>query len=115
MSGQLKPGTSSPVVVRDRIYTVNSSGVLTCGAIKDGKRLWQIRMEGKKFSATPIASGERLYCVNEDGLLQIIDCSGDEGKVTSSLALGEVVLGTPSVAGNAIFVRSDGHVWKIGG
>ena len=115
VSGQLKPGTSSPVIVRDRIYTVNSSGVLTCGAIKDGKRLWQIRMEGKKFSATPIASGERLYCVNEDGLLQIIDCSGDEGKVTSSLALGEVVLGTPSVAGDAIYVRSDGHVWKIGG
>lgn len=115
VSGQMRPSTSSPVVAGDRIYTVNGVGVLTCGAVKDGKRLWQIRMEGKKFSATPIVAGDRLYIVNEDGVLQIIDCSGKEGEVASTLKLGETVLGTPSVANGAIYVRSDGHVWKIGG
>ncbi|MBG89205.1 MAG: pyrrolo-quinoline quinone [Verrucomicrobiales bacterium] len=114
VSGQLKPGTSSPVVMGQNIFTVNSIGVLTCGDINGGKRLWQIRMKGKKFSATPVAAGGFLYAVNEEGLVQVIDVKGEEGEVISTLDLGETVLGTPSVARNSLFIRSDGRVWKIG-
>lgn len=115
VSGRLKPGTSSPLILGKRIFTVNSSGVLTCGDTVTGDRLWQIRMKGKKFSATPVASSGYIYAVNEDGLLQVIDFKGEEGEVISSLELGEVVLSTPSIANDAIFVRSDKHLWKIGG
>jgi len=115
VSGRLKPGTSSPLVVGNRIYTLNSSGVLTCGDTTSGERLWQIRMKGKKFSATPLAAGGYLYAVNEDGVLQVVDPRGEEGRVISSLDLGEVVLSTPSIGDNAIYIRSDGHLWKIGG
>jgi outer membrane protein assembly factor BamB len=115
VSGQLKPGTSSPVVVGKNIFTVNSAGVLTCGEITEGKRLWQIRMKGKKFSATPVYAGGYLYAVNEEGLVQVIDIQGEEGEVISSLDLDEVVLGSPSVARGSLFIRSDRHVWKIGG
>jgi outer membrane protein assembly factor BamB len=115
VSGQLKPGTSSPVVVGKNIFTVNSAGVLTCGEISEGKRLWQIRMKGKKFSATPVFAGGYLYTVNEQGLVQVIDIKGEEGEVISTLDLDETILGTPSIAAGSLFIRSDRHVWKIGG
>jgi outer membrane protein assembly factor BamB len=115
VSGRLKPGTSSPLILGNRIFTMNSSGVLTCGDTGNGDRLWQIRMEGKKFSATPLASNDHIYAINEAGVLQVVEYQGEEGKVISTLELGEVVLSTPSIADNAIFVRSDGHLWRIGG
>ncbi len=112
-SGQLRPGTASPVVVGDRVYTLNDGGILTCGDAKDGKRLWQLRMKGP-FSATPLAAGGHLYCVNEKGLVQVVDPSAPEGAVVSELDLGQTVIGTPSIAAGSLFVRSDGKLWRIG-
>ncbi|MGB0580799.1 MAG: PQQ-binding-like beta-propeller repeat protein [Limisphaerales bacterium] len=114
VSGRLKPGTSSPLVLGDKIFTVNSSGVLSCGSIKDGDRLWQVRMKGKKFSATPVATRQYIYSVSESGTLQAINFRGAEGEIVSTLELGQTVLSTPSIANGAIYVRSDGKLWKIG-
>ncbi|MBN8281412.1 MAG: PQQ-binding-like beta-propeller repeat protein, partial [Gammaproteobacteria bacterium] len=60
----LRPGTSSPVVSGDRVYTINGAGVLSCGDAKDGNRLWQLRMKGP-FSASPVMAGRFLYVPNE--------------------------------------------------
>jgi outer membrane protein assembly factor BamB len=112
-SGQLRPATSSPVVLNKRVFTLNDAGVLTCGDAADGKRLWQLRLKGP-FSATPVAAGVFLYCVNEKGLLQVVDTTEPEGAITSQLDLGRVVLGTPSISRGAIYVRSDAKLWKLG-
>jgi len=111
-SGQLRPATASPIVVRQRVYTLNDAGVLSCGNTSDGTRLWQLRLKGP-FSATPVAAGGFLYCVNEKGLLQVVDTSAPEGAVASELDLGKTVLSTPSIAQNAIYVRSDAKLWKL--
>lgn len=112
-STQLRPGTPSPVVFGGRVYSLNDGGILTCGDGSDGKRLWQLRIKGP-FSATPISAGGRLYCVNEAGLVQVVDPTQNEGTVTSELALGQTVIGTPSISTGSLFVRSDGRLWRIG-
>jgi hypothetical protein len=38
-----------------------------------------------------------------------------EGKVVSTLDLKEVIIGTPSIAGGAVYIRSDKALVKIGG
>ena len=112
-SAQLRPGTSSPLVVGDRVFTLNDGGILTCGDAKEGGRLWQLRLKGP-FSATPVSAGGLLYCVNEKGLVQVVDPSKPEGAVVSELDLGQVIIGTPSIAADSLFVRSDGRLWRIG-
>jgi outer membrane protein assembly factor BamB len=112
-SAQLRPGTPSPLVLEDRVFTLNDGGILTCGDANDGKRLWQLRLKGP-FSATPVVAGNLLYCVNENGLVQVVDPSKPEGEVVSELDLGQTVIGTPSIAANSLFVRSDGKLWRIG-
>jgi outer membrane protein assembly factor BamB len=112
-SGQLRPATSSPVVANQRVFTLNDAGVLTCGEAAEGKRLWQLRLKGP-FSATPVGAGNLLYCVNEKGVLQVVDIAAPEGGIVSELALGKTILSTPSIANGAIYVRSDGKLWKLG-
>ena len=112
-SGQLRPATASPVVLNQRVFTLNDAGVLSCGDAKDGNRLWQLRLKGK-FSATPLAAGVFLYCVNDKGRLQVVDTTQPEGAVTSELDLGQTILSTPAISDGAIYVRSDGKLWKLG-
>ncbi len=113
-SGQLRPGTPSPLVLGERVYVLNDGGVLTCGQTSDGARVWQLRMKGP-FTSTPVASGHHLYAVNEKGLLQVVDTTKPEGEVVSELNLGETILATPSISGGALYLRSDGTLWKIKG
>ena len=110
----LRPDTSSPVVFGGRTYTLNSAGVLTCGDAADGRRVWQLRLKGP-FSATPVVAGGHLYCVNEKGVLQVVDPSAPEGAVVGEQDLGQTVLATPSIAGNALYIRSDRRLWRLVG
>lgn len=112
-SAQLRPGTSSPLVLGERVFTLNDGGILSCGDTADGRRLWQLRLKGP-FSATPVAAGGFIYCVNEKGLVQVVDPTKPEGEVVGELDLGQTIIGTPSIAAGSLFVRSDGKLWRIG-
>ena len=109
----MRPGTSSPLVLGERVFTMNDGGILSCADAADGKRLWQLRLKGP-FSATPVSAGGFLYCVNEKGLVQVVDPSKPDGVVVSELDLAQAVIGTPSIAAGSLFVRSDGKLWRIG-
>ena len=110
-SSQLRPSTPSPVVVGDRVFTMNDAGVLSCGDTAAGRRLWQLRLKGP-FSASPVAAGAFIYAVNEAGLLQVVDTSKPEGELVSEVDLKQTVLSTPSISGGAIYLRSDRTLWK---
>ncbi len=110
-----RPGTASPIVIGDKVYTINGAGVLSCADRKTGERLWRSRLKGP-FSASPVAGANGLiYVVSETGVIQVVDPgSEEENKVTSEYELGETILGTPSLDNGALYVRSDGHLWKFG-
>jgi outer membrane protein assembly factor BamB len=112
-SAQLRPGTPSPVLIGERLFTLNDGGVLTCGNAASGERLWQLRLKGP-FSSTPVAAGPFIYCVNEKGLAQVVDSSKPEGEVVSELDLAEKFLSTPAIAGRAIYLRGNTRLWKFG-
>jgi hypothetical protein len=68
------------------------------------------------MSASPVAAGERVYCVNEKGLVQAVRVAGQaEGDVVSEIDLGDTILSTPALTGGALYVRSDQTLWKFGG
>jgi outer membrane protein assembly factor BamB len=110
--GRLPPGTASPIVLEGRIYVINNANVLVCGNLEDGKLLWRLRLTGP-FSASPVAAAGYLYFVNEEGLAQVVRPGDKAGELVSENALGEVILATPAVADGGLYVRSDGHLWKI--
>ncbi|MFA6543495.1 MAG: PQQ-binding-like beta-propeller repeat protein [Limisphaerales bacterium] len=113
-NNQLTPSTASPVVLAGRVFTLNSAGILSCGDIKDGRRLWQLRTTGP-HSATPVGFGKHLVLVNEKGLVQIVNTGAPEGEIVSKLDLADTIIGTPSIGAGALFIRSDKALVKLGG
>lgn len=110
---QLRPGTSSPIIVGDNIYIINRAGVLNAAKKDTGERLWRLRLDGS-FSGSPVSSNGHIYVASErKGVFQSIDINGKEGMLRGSIELGETILGTPAIANNSIFIRSDRHLWKI--
>jgi len=113
-SNRLAVGNSSPVIYDGKVYLLASrSGVLTCGDTEDGKLLWQLRLAGT-FWATPVVANGHLYCANQDGKVFVVKLAGDEkGELVATNELGETFLASPAVADNAMYLRSDKHLWKV--
>lgn len=111
--GKLGPATASPIVLGDKVFILNSAGVLNAAEVSTGKLAWQLRLKGP-FTASPVGSGKYLVAINEAGLGQVVDISGEKGQVVSENDIKETILATPAIGGDAIYVRSDKHLWKIG-
>lgn len=109
-----RPGTASPLVIGDRVHVINGAGVLSCADRTSGERLWRMRLKGP-ISSSPIAAGNgHLYVFSETGVGQCVALGEDQGEVVSAIELGETILGTPSLSDGALYVRSDGKLWKFG-
>ena len=113
-SGALQPGSASLVAGPDKVYAINGGGVLASADIKTGKVLWRLRLEGT-YWGTPVVARSRLYAINQDGTAVVVDVSGPRGKRIGKGSFGETILCSPAVAEGAMFVRSDRHLWKLGG
>lgn len=109
---RLGPSGASPVIRDGRIYTVNRSGVLSCGDARTGQMLWRLRLQGR-FWASPVGVGNRLYLVNTEGLAQVVKDTGSRGKLIGTGNFSETIQATPAVAHGALFVRSDARLWKV--
>ena len=111
-SSRLRPDTASLLVHRDRVYSLNSAGVLGCGDAASGQRLWQLRLDGP-FGGSPVVVDNHLYAFNEEGMAQVVDLSAPEGRIAGEMDLGEMIQSSPAISNGAIYVRSNQRIWKI--
>ncbi|MCX6907055.1 MAG: PQQ-binding-like beta-propeller repeat protein [Verrucomicrobia bacterium] len=110
----LAPGTPSPVVQGDRIFTLAGGGKLCCGKTATGERLWSLQLKGA-FSSSPVLAAGKLYTASEKGVVRIVDVTKPEGgQIISELDLAQTILCTPAIANGALYIRSDAKLWKFG-
>ncbi len=74
---------------------------------------WRTRLKGG-FTASPIVVDGRLYAFSDAGVGELVKLGEKNGQIVSEHDFKEKILGTPAVCDNAIYVRSDQHLWKIG-
>jgi outer membrane protein assembly factor BamB len=106
------PLTPSVLLVGDELYAVNDAGIASCWDAKTGKLHWQERIEGN-YSASPIAAGGRIYFQNETGTGTVLKAGREFAKLATN-SLGEPTLASYGVAENALFIRTDRHLYRIG-
>ncbi len=109
---RLSPKTSSPAVYNDRIYMLNDAGILNCAEVKTGKIIWRQRLKGP-FTSSPITAADHLYAFSEEGLGQVVKLHDKRGEIVATRNFEEKIFGTPSMSDDALYVRSDKHLWKI--
>lgn len=112
-SNKLRPQRCSPVASNDRIYMGRGS-TLMAGSISDGSELWTTRL-GKLSNvwATPVMTATGIYVVDSDGKVIVVEDQGDKGEVIGKADLGESVLASPAVAGDALYFRSERGLIKV--
>jgi outer membrane protein assembly factor BamB len=111
---KLNPGTASPLLIGDSLFVINNAGVLIKASMENGDEAWKLRLKGP-ISGSPVGAGHHLYIASERGDFQVIDTTTKEGEVVQTLELKETILCTPAVSGKAVFIRSDGKLWRLNG
>ena len=109
-SNKVAPGNASTVVDGEKVYGLRGS-VLACGNAADGESLWERRLKGT-FWATPVVASGHIYCANQEGQCFVVKAN-EEGEVVATNEVGEPVLGSPAVAGDALYVRGEKHLIKV--
>jgi outer membrane protein assembly factor BamB len=91
-------------------------GIATCYDARDGKELWQDRLNGK-FSASPIAVRGLIYVQDEAGETLVIK-PGDALQIVARNQLGatpeETFRSTLAPSEGQLFFRSDRAVYCVG-
>jgi len=105
------PRRSSFVVVDDSIFMVNDSGVAACLDAFSGKVIWKKRI-GNEFSASLIQDADRIYFFDQKGKTTVVKASR-EFEVLAENELDEGFMASPAVSGNALFVRTKTHMYRI--
>ena len=107
--------TPSALVHEGRAYLVHDTGVLTVLDARTGQQIYKVRVGGggQTFSASPVGAGHRVLLLTEEGTTFVLD-SGAEYKEIAKNDLGEMSLASPAVAGDALYIRTESKLYKIG-
>ena len=106
------PLTPSVVVAGDELYGVADSGIATCWDAKTGTVHWQERLEGN-YSASPIVAEGKIFFLSEEGVGTVVKAAQTFEKIATN-KLEERALASYAVADGALFIRTAGHLYRIG-
>jgi outer membrane protein assembly factor BamB len=95
------------------LFSVKENGTAVCLDAKDGKVVWQERIPGGTYAASPVWAEGRLYCLSESGETVVIN-AGREFKVLQQNPLNDPCQASPAVSNGQFFIRSVGHLYCIG-
>lgn len=110
MDGQL-PQKPSMLLVDDELYFVTDKGIGMCLDARTGAENWKERIEGN-YSASPLFANGQIYLFSQEGKTVVVNASKQFEKVAESTLDGGF-MSSPAVAGDALFVRTDTHLYRI--
>lgn len=106
------PRTPTPILVGDELYMVSDRGVASCLDAKTGRRHWRHRVGGN-HSASLVYGDGKIYFQSEEGEGTVIE-AGRKFVALSRNPMRERSLASYAIAGGAIFLRTEKHLYRIG-
>lgn len=115
-SPKLATGYTSPLVYQDHVYGIGRAGTLVCADLKTGRDVWSERVsKGKgQFWASPIAADGKIFTFDDAGTCTVME-AGDKVKQVAVNDLKAEIMGTPAIAGKAIFIPTSSGLYCIAG
>jgi hypothetical protein len=105
------PKRSSPLLVGRELYLVADNGIASCLDAASGQVHWTERLGGG-YSASPVLAGGRIYFFAEDGTTTVIR-PGTTFQLLAENRLDGRIMASPAFAGDAVFLRTDTHLWRL--
>jgi outer membrane protein assembly factor BamB len=105
----------SPLVLDGLVYTIKNGGILTVLRADTGEvvKTGRVGSAPASYSASPVATGGRIYFANEDGILAVVR-AGKEWELMASNDLGEPLFATPALSDGRIYVRGQKSLFSFG-
>lgn len=108
---QQVPTKPSPLLIDGLLYAIADSGAASCLEAETGEVVWSERLSGT-YSASPIYVDGRIYFCNEDGETTVL-APGESPEVLAVNRLDGALWASPAVAGQALYLRTDTHLYRI--
>ena len=109
--GKRIPANASQILIGERLFMVSEKGTASCVEAATGRFVWRQRLGGQYWSS-PIAVAGRIYFFRYDGLCTVI-APGEEFKQLAANRLDGRMMASPAVAGEALFPRTETHLYRI--
>lgn len=111
------PAQPSPLLVGERLYLVNDSGLASCLDAKTGAAKWRERIPSKnetsgQFSASPLFADGRIYFFDRQGMTTVIE-PGDTMKVLAKNELEDGFMASAAVVGKSLILRTKKALYRI--
>jgi outer membrane protein assembly factor BamB len=105
----------SPLVLDGLVYTIKNGGILTVLRADTGEvvKTGRVGSAPASYSASPVATGGRIYFANEDGMVTVVR-AGKEWEAVASNDLGEPLFATPALSDGRIYVRGQKSLFSFG-
>ncbi len=111
---KIKRGVSnkpSILLIDDLIYMVGDAGIASCIEAKTGEMVWQKRIGGE-YSASPVYADGKVWFFSEEGKTTVIK-PGRAFEMLAENRLDDGFLASPAIAGNAFYLRTRTHLYKV--
>ena len=103
------PYNPSPLFYDGRVYVLYDRGLISCFDSKTGKILYDRERlsQGAGFTSSPWATGENIFCLNEDGNCYVLR-AGDKFTLRHVNRLGDddMCMATPALVGDRLLIRT---------
>jgi len=78
-----------------------------------GEQIWREKV-GAQFYGSPVWVDGRLYAIAKNGDVVVI-AAADKFEVLAKVPLGEASFSTPAVSGGVMYLRTQSHLFSLGG
>ena len=105
----------TPLIYRDRFYTLLDRGFFTAHDPKTGAEVYgkqRIERGSGAFTASPWAYNGKVFVLSEDGDTFVIE-AGDEFNVVGKNSLDEMCMSTPAIADGSLFIRTRSKLYRL--
>ena len=109
----IMPKVPSMLCLDGLLFAITDTGTLSCLEAQTGEIIWKDRLAGN-FSASPVAAEGHVYFVADNGETTVIEAAR-KFHVLAQNPLGEKVQTSPAVAPGQILIRTEKHLFAIGG
>ena len=118
------PAKPSPLVIGDQVFMISDGGIATFLDAESGRELWSGRVPGE-YSASPVYAAGRIYLCNQQGQTIVMKpnasstpssdsaATSDGPSILATNTLENGFMSSPAIAGNALYLRTKKHLYRI--
>ncbi|MCA9110371.1 MAG: PQQ-binding-like beta-propeller repeat protein, partial [Planctomycetaceae bacterium] len=103
----------TPTIHNGIVYVPRDDGTGRAFEAESGKELWEKRLGGKEYRASPIVADGKVYMLSKEGICTIIE-EGPKFKIVSKNELPGDFYATPAFSDGNIFLRSNTQLFAVG-